>query len=94
MGQGSNKRVVVAFESVPLTPVLSSLIPGVSRRGSLPTIRRLKAVDGDLGGRKDTADKIIAALEGRLRVHERGAAGVAEEPGRRRTRLVPESRRP
>ncbi len=30
---------------------------------SLPTIRRLEAVDGDLGGRKDTADKIIAALE-------------------------------
>jgi predicted transcriptional regulator len=30
---------------------------------SLPTVRRLEAADGDLGGRKDTAEKIVAALE-------------------------------
>jgi predicted transcriptional regulator len=30
---------------------------------SLPTVRRLEAVDGDLGGRKDTGQKIIAALQ-------------------------------
>lgn len=30
---------------------------------SLPTIRRLEAAGGRLGGRKDTAEKIIAALE-------------------------------
>jgi predicted transcriptional regulator len=43
---------------------------------SLPTVRRLEAVDGELGGREDTAGKIVAALE---------AAGVdftnGDEPG-------------
>jgi transcriptional regulator with XRE-family HTH domain len=43
---------------------------------SIPTVRRLEAADGDLGGRKDTAEKIVAALE---------AAGVeftnGEQPG-------------
>lgn len=43
---------------------------------SLPTVRRLEAADGQLGGRKDTAEKIIAALE---------AAGVeftnGDQPG-------------
>jgi hypothetical protein len=39
-------------------------------------VRRLEAVDGELGGREDTAGKIVAALE---------AAGVdftnGDEPG-------------
>jgi transcriptional regulator with XRE-family HTH domain len=30
---------------------------------SIPTIRRLEAADGDLGGRKDTGEKITAALQ-------------------------------
>jgi predicted transcriptional regulator len=30
---------------------------------SYPTIARLESSDGDLGGRKDTAEKITAALE-------------------------------
>jgi predicted transcriptional regulator len=30
---------------------------------SLPTIKRLEAADGDLGGRPETSEKIIAALE-------------------------------
>jgi transcriptional regulator with XRE-family HTH domain len=30
---------------------------------SLPTVRRLEAADGELGGREDTAGKIVAALE-------------------------------
>lgn len=30
---------------------------------SEPTVKRLEAADGDLGGRADTADKIINALE-------------------------------
>lgn len=30
---------------------------------SLPTVRRLEAADGDLGGRKDTAEKIVTSLE-------------------------------
>lgn len=30
---------------------------------SKPTIGRLESVDGDLGGRLDTAEKIVAALE-------------------------------
>jgi predicted transcriptional regulator len=30
---------------------------------SLPTIQRLEAQDGDLGGREETRGKIIAALE-------------------------------
>lgn len=35
-----------------------------SRSGiSEPTIKRLEAVDGDLGGRSDTGGKIVAALE-------------------------------
>jgi transcriptional regulator with XRE-family HTH domain len=48
---------------------------------SIPTVRRLEAVDGELGGRQDTADKIIAALE---------AAGVeftnGKQPGVRLAR--------
>ena len=43
---------------------------------SLPTVRRLEAADGELGGRKDTAEKIITTLE---------SAGVeftnGEQPG-------------
>ena len=43
---------------------------------SLPTIRRLEAVNGALGGRADTGEKIVAALE---------AAGVefsdGDQPG-------------
>jgi transcriptional regulator with XRE-family HTH domain len=43
---------------------------------SLPTVRRLEAADGSLGGRKDTAEKIVSALE---------AAGVeftnGDQPG-------------
>ena len=43
---------------------------------SIPTVRRLEAVDGELGGRRDTAGKIVAALE---------AAGVeftnGDQPG-------------
>lgn len=30
---------------------------------SEPTVKRLEAADGDLGGRADTGDKIINALE-------------------------------
>jgi transcriptional regulator with XRE-family HTH domain len=30
---------------------------------SVPTVKRLEAVDGDLGGRPDTAAKLQAALE-------------------------------
>jgi transcriptional regulator with XRE-family HTH domain len=30
---------------------------------SLPTVRRLEAADGALGGRKDTTEKIVTALE-------------------------------
>ena len=30
---------------------------------SIPTIKRLEALSGDLGGRADTGQKIIAALE-------------------------------
>jgi transcriptional regulator with XRE-family HTH domain len=41
---------------------------------SLPTVRRLEAADGELGGREDTAGKIIAAL---------GGAGIEFTNGRR-----------
>lgn len=30
---------------------------------SLPTIRRLEAQDGEIGGRKETGAKLVAALE-------------------------------
>ena len=30
---------------------------------SIPTVKRLESEDGDLGGRTDTAAKIVAALE-------------------------------
>lgn len=30
---------------------------------SIPTVKRLEAAEGDLGGRTQTADRIIAALE-------------------------------
>jgi transcriptional regulator with XRE-family HTH domain len=30
---------------------------------SIPTVRRLEAADGELGGREDTAGKIVAALQ-------------------------------
>jgi transcriptional regulator with XRE-family HTH domain len=43
---------------------------------SIPTVKRLEATDGELGGRKETREKIRAALE---------SAGVAftngDEPG-------------
>ena len=43
---------------------------------SIPTVRRLEAADGVLGGREDTAGKIVTALE---------AAGVeftnGDQPG-------------
>ena len=49
---------------------------------SIPTVRRLEAVDGELGGRRDTAGKIVAALE---------AAGVeftnGDQPGVRLGRI-------
>ncbi|WP_367272362.1 helix-turn-helix domain-containing protein [Phreatobacter sp.] len=46
---------------------------------SLPTVKRLEASDGELGGREDTGDKIRAALEsaGIIFVAENGGgAGV------------------
>ncbi|MDB5582262.1 MAG: family transcriptional regulator [Bradyrhizobium sp.] len=30
---------------------------------SIPTVKRLEALDGPLGGRSDTVEKIVAALE-------------------------------
>jgi predicted transcriptional regulator len=30
---------------------------------SIPTIKRLEALEGDLGGRQDTVDRIIGALD-------------------------------
>jgi hypothetical protein len=48
---------------------------------SIPTVRRLEAADGVLGGREDTAGKIVTALE---------AAGVeftnGDQPGVRMRR--------
>ena len=41
---------------------------------SIPTVRRLEAADGELGGREDTAGKIVAALQ---------AAGVEFTNGKR-----------
>lgn len=35
-----------------------------SSRVSEPTIKRLESQDGELGGRADTGEKILAALEG------------------------------
>jgi len=32
-------------------------------RVSIPTVKRLEALDGPLGGRSDTIEKIVAALE-------------------------------
>lgn len=44
---------------------------------SLPTIRRLEAVNGDLGGRRETVEKITASLEDEgIKFHDGDSPGV------------------
>ncbi|WP_036055056.1 helix-turn-helix transcriptional regulator [Bradyrhizobium sp. URHD0069] len=62
----------------------------VAAEVSLPTIKRLEADDGPLGGRSETADKIRKALQsaGVEFINENGGgAGVRlSKPTRKRTR--------
>jgi transcriptional regulator with XRE-family HTH domain len=53
---------------------------------SLPTIKRLEASEGALGGRQDTVDRIIAALQraGAIFIDENG-----EGPGVRLRKAAP-----
>jgi predicted transcriptional regulator len=55
---------------------------------SLPTIKRLEAVDGALGGRNETADKIRNALQ------SAGVEFIAENGGGPGVRLVKRAARP
>ncbi len=54
---------------------------------SLPTIQRLEAADGNLGGRPATGEKIIAALE------KAGVEFIAENGGGQGVRLKPKTKR-
>jgi transcriptional regulator with XRE-family HTH domain len=50
---------------------------------SLPTVRRLEAADGDLGGRKATAQKLIDTLEASgIQFTNHGRPGVRLVKGR------------
>jgi transcriptional regulator with XRE-family HTH domain len=55
---------------------------------SEPTIKRLESQDGEIGGRADTAEKIIAALEGA------GVEFIAENGGGAGVRLMKGSQSP
>jgi hypothetical protein len=50
---------------------------------SLPTIGRIEMVDGELGGRPETAEKLIKALE-RAGIEFIGDVGVKLDARRRR----------
>ena len=58
-----------------------------SSKISEPTIKRLESQDGELGGRADTADKIVAALE------KAGVEFIAENGGGAGVRLKKKGRK-
>jgi predicted transcriptional regulator len=54
---------------------------------SVPTIKRLEAVDGEIGGRVDTGEALVAALQ------EAGIEFIAENGGGAGVRLSKRQRR-
>jgi predicted transcriptional regulator len=55
---------------------------------SAPTVKRLEAVDGDLGGRAETGEALVAALQ------EAGVEFIAENGGGAGVRIAKRPRRP
>ena len=55
---------------------------------SAPTVKRLEAAGGDIGGRAETGESLVAALE------EAGVEFIAENGGGAGVRLTKKTRRP
>lgn len=55
---------------------------------SAPTVKRLEAVDGDLGGRAETGEALVAALQ------EAGVEFIPENGGGAGVRIAKRQRRP
>jgi predicted transcriptional regulator len=55
---------------------------------SAPTVKRLEAVDGDLGGRAETGEALVAALQ------EAGVEFIPENGGGAGVRVAKRQRRP
>jgi predicted transcriptional regulator len=55
---------------------------------SAPTVKRLEAAEGDIGGRAETGESLVAALQ------EAGVEFIAENGGGAGVRLTKKTRRP
>lgn len=67
MGQSSVSILKVSIRQIKAARALAGWSQDhlASKSGvSLPTIKRLEANDGEIGGRPETGDALIAALEG------------------------------